>query len=129
MADPAPGPRMTELPEIPSSFSQAIATRDLDVVRDGRTSGLRIEIGQPVQDVATVTGMDWRCPLRLQEDGGEVRLRSACGIDAYQALRLAFDLVAQELGEITATGARLRFLDCPYDVASGLPDPGMPPPG
>ncbi len=120
---------MTELPVIPVSFSHAIATRELGVVREGRICGLRIEIGQPVQDVATATGLDWRCPLRLQEEGGEVRLRSACGIDAYQALRLAFDLVAQQLTQITATGASLRFLDCPYDVASGLPDVGMPPPG
>lgn len=118
---------MTALPPIPSTFSRAIATRVLTVVRDGRAAELRIEIGQPLQDVPTVTGQDWRCPLRLQEDGGEIRLRSACGIDAYQALRLAFDLVAQELAEIAATGASLRFLDCPYDVASGLPDVGMSP--
>ena len=64
-----------------------IAVREFDLVEEKMHSKLRVEIGLPIQDVETVAGMDWRCPVRFVS-GTSVRIRSACGIDAVQALQL-----------------------------------------
>jgi len=118
---------MPPLPPIPSTFSHAVATRVLTVVRDGQATELRIDIGQPLQDVPTVTGLDWRCPVRWDE-GGRMHVRSVCGIDGFQSLQLAFDTIRHELAAMAAVdGVSLRFLDCTLDPETLLPKAGEPP--
>jgi len=77
---------------------------------------VRVEFGEPVQDVAVANGMDWRCPMRLTV-GSQVTVRSIIGIDSLQALQLAINLARVEL-EILATcpGTVLLYLDEPFDT-------------
>jgi hypothetical protein len=87
---------MNELAPIPTSFTSVIATRVFDVIQDGEACKLIVEIGMPIQDVETVAGLDWRCPVRFVK-GTSVQERRACGVDAVQALGLAVQLVHDEV--------------------------------
>lgn len=118
---------MSALAPIPKEFTRAVAARELTVLRPGRgATRLHLEIGQPVQDVETVGGMDWRCPVRWRE-GDAVRVRNACGVDAMQALQLALQSMADELAALAdEPGVRLLFLGEPYDIANGLPRVSRP---
>lgn len=87
---------MNQLAPIPTQFTRVIATRAFDVIQDGITSRLVVEIGMPIQDVETVTGLDWRCPVRCTQ-GSSVQELRACGVDSLQALQLALRLVHNEL--------------------------------
>ena len=121
-ATPPPGPGMQSLPSIPTTFTPPIAARAMTVTRHGRTAPLQLEIGQPVQDVETVIGTDWRCPVRLRQ-GDTTTLHNACGVDSFQALQLAMETVRIQLEALAGEeGVSLQFLDCPYDVRTQLPD-------
>ena len=87
---------MNELPPIPQEFTPVIASRGYEVVKGEHAMELLVEIGTPVQDVETVAGFDWRCPVRYTE-GTEVRERQVCGVDGLQALQLALKLVELEV--------------------------------
>ena len=113
---------MQSLPSIPTTFTPPIAARAMTVIRHGRADPLQVEIGQPVQDVETVIGTDWRCPVRLRQ-GDMTTVHNACGIDSFQALQLALETVRIQLEELAGEeGVSLQFLDCPYDVRTQLPD-------
>ena len=83
---------------IPATFTSMIATREFDLVQEEVHSKLTVEIGLPIQDVETVAGMDWRCPVRFVS-GTSVRIRSACFFDSVQALQLAFRLIENDFFE------------------------------
>lgn len=122
IGQPTRGCTMSEAPDH-HPFTETIASRELVVSRHGQASRLLVEIGRPVRDVETVTGTDWRCPLRWHEEGGG-RSWNALGIDAFQALQQAMETIRFELAELAAEdGVRLWFMDCPYDVQTQLPDP------
>ena len=113
---------MQSLPPIPTTFTRTVAARAMTVTRHGRTDELHLEVGQPVQDVETVSGTDWRCPVRLRQ-GDTTTVHNACGIDSFQALQLALETVRIQLEELAGEeGVSLQFLDCPYDVRTQLPD-------
>ncbi len=104
---------MTHLASIPNDFTSVVAVREFDLVQDGATSKLSIEIGLPIQDVETVSGMDWRCPVRFV-NGTAVWVRRACGIDSFQALSLAFRLIQSEIEQLEArNGVEVHFLGNP----------------
>lgn len=108
---------------LPTGFTRTIATRELAVVRQDHVTRLQVEIGEPVQDVDTAGGWDWRCPVRWIE-GGSVREHSLYGVDAMQALQQAMHWIAHEQAALAGTeGVSLRFLDWPFDVATQLPVP------
>ena len=112
---------MSELPPVPTYFTRTIAARDLTVLRQDQATPLRLEIGEPVQDVETVGGMDWRCPVRWTE-GDATKVHSLYGVDSMQALQQAMQWIAYALAELDASeGVSLRFLDWPFDVATQLP--------
>lgn len=95
---------------IPSTFTSTIATREFDLVQEEVHSKLTVEIGLPIQDVETVAGMDWRCPVRFVS-GTFVRIRSACGIDSVQALQLAFRLIENDFEELSKLqNTQVQFL-------------------
>ena len=113
---------MSTLPPIPTTFDHPIAARAMTVIRHGQPSPLHIEIGRPVQDVETIGGTDWRCPVRWR-DGNSVRVHNACGIDSFQALQQALESIRIELVALAGEeGVGLEFLDFPYDVRTQLPD-------
>lgn len=112
---------MQELPPIPNDFTHVIAHRMLELVSSTETASLTLEIGAPVQDVASIGGMDWRCPIRITHRG-YAEVTSLCGIDAFQALQLAVGAVAGKLEAVAAQhGASLRFLGEEYDLVAHLP--------
>jgi hypothetical protein len=85
---------------IPSTFTSMIAAREFDLVQGEVHSKLTVEIGLPIQDVETINGLDWRCPVRFV-NGTSVRIQRACGVDSVQALQLAFRLVENDLMKLS----------------------------
>lgn len=76
---------------ISTSYTTTIASRLFEVVIDGTRQQMRLEIGQPIQDVETVDGTDWRCPVRILINESQAFIQHACGVDSYQALALAIN--------------------------------------
>lgn len=112
---------MSELPPVPTYFTRTIAARDLTVLRHGQAAPLRLEIGEPMQDVETAGGLDWCCPVRWTE-GDAIAVHSLYGVDSMQALQQAMQWIGHALAELDASeGVSLRFLDWPFDVATQLP--------
>ncbi|QIB65713.1 DUF6968 family protein [Kineobactrum salinum] len=103
---------MTELPPIPTEFTSVIASRECEVARNGVCSKVLFEIGMPIQDVPTVAGLDWRCPIRTSEDIQIVE-RYACGVDSFQAIHNALRIVQSEIDAIAKCHSVTLF-DAPY---------------
>lgn len=98
------------LAPISNEFTSAIANRSFDIIEAGVSSKLVIEIGMPVQDVETVDGMDWRCPVRLVS-GTSIQADRACGVDAVQALELALTLVSNKVQQLLEDKSRQILFD------------------
>lgn len=83
-----------------------IATRTvLAVDPGGREFKLTVGIGQPYE----VTSEEWACAVCL--DGLHERLRDQHGVDSWQALQLAYQLIAQLLGYFMKDGGKLYWLE------------------
>lgn len=106
---------MATLPQVPSTFTSAIGSRQFQACCEGVTSSLLVEVGQPVQDAPTVGGLDWRCPVRFTR-GESIFVRSACGIDSLQALQMAFEVIRAELRRLAAAGCTLSVYGQPLDL-------------
>lgn len=105
---------MNQLAPIPNTFTSVIATREFELTQNGVPSKLVVEVGLPVQDVETVAGMDWRCPIRFVQDTS-VQERRACGVDAVQALQLALQLVHEEIVRMSEDkNCQILLFDTPY---------------
>lgn len=102
---------------MPRDYTRTVAARSFLARCMDDEFAVRVEFGEPIQDVPVIDGTDWRCPLRLTV-GTDVTVRSIVGIDSLQALRLAIDLARVEL-ELVATrpGTVLLYLDEPIDTA------------
>jgi hypothetical protein len=85
---------MKDLPDIQTTFTEVVATREYDLSRNGICKKLVVEIGEPINDVETVCGYDWRCPLRLTFEN-TIIIKNACGSDSYQALYLCLSQLVQ----------------------------------
>jgi hypothetical protein len=105
---------MNGLAPIPIDFTSVIALREFVIVRSGVVGKLAVEIGMPIQDVPTIDGYDWRCPVRII-DGVTTRERAVCGADSFQALQLGMRFVQNELEQIaTAQGCQIELFGVPY---------------
>ena len=106
-----------ELPPIPTSFTTVVAMREFEAVVGDEPTTVLFEVGAPTQDVETVTGFDWRSPVRITA-GDTVRQRQACGVDSFQALQLALTIVDNEAKAMSeGPHGGLRLFDAPYDPA------------
>jgi hypothetical protein len=105
------------LPPTPSGFTRTVAERHF-VCRDAEGEHpLRVEFGEPKQDVEVVNGTDWRCSMRITL-GTQSTVRSIVGIDSLQSLQLAINLARAELEAIaTRPGTALLYLDEPVDTS------------
>jgi len=84
----------------------AIATRMvLAIEPNGREFGLTFGVGQPYQ----VSPDLWACPVLM--DGLHERLADQHGVDSWQALQLACQLIAQLLGHFIEDGGKLCWPD------------------
>lgn len=70
---------------------------------DGREFSLTLGVGQPYE----VSPGEWACPLFM--DGLHQRLAAQHGADSWQALQLAYQLIAQLLGYFVQDGGELRW--------------------
>ena len=107
---------MKTLPPIPGGFTTRIASREFELVHRGGIERVTVEVGMPVNDVETMDGFDWRCPVRIIA-GGEIIEDRACGCDAFQALGLAMNpLVRMRLERIARDkGAEIRLFGEAYN--------------
>ena len=81
---------MIEFPPISDKFSTLIASREFELFHRAGIDKVIVEIGLPVNDVKTVDGYDWRCPIRIII-GTKIINDQACGCDSFQALSIAMD--------------------------------------
>jgi len=105
------------LPPIPRDFTRTIAERVFSFRHRAGERPVRVEFGEPRQDVVVINGTDWRCPLRITI-GAESTVRSIIGIDSLQALQLAINLARSELEAMASRpGAALVYLDEEIDTS------------
>ena len=99
---------MVKLRTLPRSFTRVIAERALTLADGNMRRRVTIQIGEPVQDVATVRGSDWRCPVRIT-GLATGRIPPGIGIDSMQAVVHALFLV-QVILEEAEEGAATKLL-------------------
>ena len=101
-----------------------IASRTLMFVTRRQPQRVHIRIGQPVRDVPTAGGLDWRCPFSIT--GLPERSRpQGIGVDSLQALIDALKFVEREIGaRARDRGGRFEWLGQPWH---GLPEISLSP--
>jgi len=93
-------------------FSRAVAERQLVLVTAGGQRPLIARLGEPVQDVPSASGDDWRCPIQIE--GWEHTPPPGVGVDSFQALLGAIKLLSAYLTQIERqTGGVLHWLGEP----------------
>ncbi len=102
-----------------------IATRTLSAIDPhGREFDVTLGVGQPYE----ISPNEWACPVCL--DGLHDGLPDMHGGDSWQALQLAWQLIAQLLGYFVADGGRLCWHDShePRELSELIPHiPDMKP--
>ena len=110
---------MPKLPPVPKTFTSVIAERRLSVESPSGSRAVRVQIGAPIQDVPTVSGFDWRCPIRFTGHSSRRRTFQAFGADSLQSLIHAIKLIQTELDSIERSpNTRLFWFD---ELAHGVP--------
>ena len=71
-------------------FGDTIAERELNFKTDKGEQILIIKLGRPRPD--SKPGGDWECPIQIGKE-----MKMAYGIDSYQALSIALQLISIEL--------------------------------
>lgn len=81
---------------------QPIAERTIyAIAADGREFEVHLAVGRPYP----ISKDEWACPVLLE--GLHSRLRDQHGIDSWQALQLAYQLIGQLLGYFIQDGGKL----------------------
>jgi hypothetical protein len=87
-----------------------IAERTFSIVNEaaGKQTKVTIRLLQPVPDEG---GPDYRCPWEIEVDG-QATARFACGIDGFQAIQCALQILASEVKRLKANlGGYVVWLD------------------
>ena len=101
-----------------------IASRTLMFVTRRKPQRVHIRIGQPVRDVPTAGGLDWRCPFSITGLPESSRPQGI-GVDSLQALIDALKFVEIEIGaRARDRGGRFEWLGQPWH---GLPEISLSP--
>lgn len=104
-------------PPISQAYSRTVAERAFVLRAPDAEMPVRVEFGEPQQDVEVVNGFDWRCPVRITI-GSEATVRSIVGVDSLQALQLAVDFARSELVLLLEQpGATLLYLGEPLNAS------------
>jgi hypothetical protein len=86
--------------------SQSIASRKLLAVdQSGHEFEVTIAIGLPYE----ISAIEWACPVSI--DGLERHLSGAHGIESWQAMQLAYQLIARLLGYFIQDGGQLLWIE------------------
>jgi hypothetical protein len=108
-----------ELPPIPTTSTPMIAARTLTLVTKRKRERVHIRIGQPVRDVPTAGGLDWRCPISITGLAKRGRPQGI-GVDSLQALIEALKAVEIEIdARARNSGGRFEWLGASWH---GLPE-------
>jgi hypothetical protein len=107
---------MKKLPPIPNTFTELVASREYEICNDNVVEKITVEIGVPINDVVTISGKDWRCPIRIIRENKESNYY-ACGVDSYQALNIVMNqLVKLKLESIAIeSGSKIMLYGEEYD--------------
>ena len=98
-----------------SSVGDVIAVRRLFLANEPSRK-ITVLMGKP-QPLPDALGEDHYCPIQITGLGNE-KVRYAAGVDAFQAIELAFRMIGVELGVLNRNnGGRLRW---EYDEEVGL---------
>lgn len=89
---------MTQRPPIAQQSIVAVGA-------DGKEAVICLGLGQPYK----VPGGDWACPVWV--DGLHAGLLDQHGVDSWQSMQLAIQLIAQLLGAFVAEGGQLLGID------------------
>ena len=93
MNDPSKRRRKTKALGDRALAGRSIATRTMTI--HGRRKPVVISLGRPEPDPEAIHG-DWRCPVRIS-GLGPPRLRFGRGIDAFQSLITALEVIRYTL--------------------------------
>lgn len=97
-----------------------LASRAIGAVSpDGRHIEVTLRLGIPYE----VASEEWACPVAIE--GLQERLHDIHGIDAWQALQLAHNLLAQLLGHFVEEGGTLVWPGSLEPLALGDVFPGF----
>jgi hypothetical protein len=100
-----------------SSGRSPIASRKIQAIdASGREFQVTIAIGTPYE----VAEGEWACPASME---GLHRLRDIHGVDSWQAMQLASQLIADMLTYFVEDGGRLVWLDEPISPDQLFPRP------
>jgi hypothetical protein len=104
-----------------SNRSFIVSRKLLAIDASGREFDLTIAIGEPYK----VAEGEWACPVSME---GLHRLRDIRGIDSWQAMQLAYQLVAMTLTYFVEDGGRLVWLGEPVAPDQLFARPASPRP-
>jgi hypothetical protein len=105
-----------------SSGRSAIASRKLQAIdAKGREFEVTIAIGEPYE----VEVGEWACPASM--DGLHGSFRDIRGSDSWQAMQLAYQMIAQVLEYFVEDGGRLLWLEAPLAPVELFPRPAARP--
>ena len=113
-----------EFPPLSREMTPVLMERQLLLVSNNERRPITVRIGIPVQDVETVGGLNWRCPVEFV--GLSTRPFPAVGVDAVQAVAHALFAARVEADAYEREkGGHFLWLDEP---GHGLPavDLGTP---
>jgi hypothetical protein len=102
-------------------FTRPIAERELVLVTAGTERPITVRLGEPVQDVPTAGGNDWRCPIQI-EGSDRSAPPPGVGVDALQALLHGIKMIHIHLARIERqSGGVLHWLGEPGHFVPDLP--------
>ena len=101
-------------------FTRPVAERQLELVTPTERRVIIARLGEPVQDVSTAGGDDWRCPVQLV--GWDDTPPPAFGVDSLQALLHGIKMLHIHLTHIERqTGGVLHWLEEPGHFVPDVP--------
>ena len=106
---------------MPSGRPTIASRRLLAIEANGREFEVTIAIGTPYE----VAEGEWACPASMD---GLHRLRDIRGVDSWQAMQLAYQLIATMLSYFVEDGGRLVWLGEPMATEQLFPRPASAPP-
>lgn len=100
------------------NVGEVVASRSLMLLKDhAATSEVLVLLGKPEK---LPDHTDYFCPYQIRGAGSE-RIKYACGVDAFQALRLALIAIGTELEALNEElGGKLRW-HCDEKGGLGFP--------
>jgi hypothetical protein len=96
----------------PTSIGEVIASRRVKLMGGSKGSSLKLSIGRPVRDPEGDESEPWFCPISIEGPSIRSELHPIAGVDAFQALILALQLLTDRVVNIAERkGQTAQWLD------------------